>query len=99
MDHRCGAWVMLDVRVEVSFFFSSGGRHTRCALVTGVQTCALPICGDVEIENPMQPLGEAEIARLVPPGATLTREVDANSTMAANGRRVAVVLKDRQSVV
>src|SRR3546814_4312410 len=24
-------------------FFSSGGRHTRCALVTGVQTCALPI--------------------------------------------------------
>src|SRR3546814_14225596 len=29
---------MLDV-----FFFSSRRRHTRCALVTGVQTCALPI--------------------------------------------------------
>src|SRR3546814_1834274 len=27
------------------FFFSSRRRHTRCALVTGVQTCALPICG------------------------------------------------------
>src|SRR3546814_18338079 len=27
-----------------SFFFSSRRRHTRCALVTGVQTCALPIC-------------------------------------------------------
>src|SRR3546814_5009153 len=29
--------------VFVYFFFSSRRRHTRCALVTGVQTCALPI--------------------------------------------------------
>src|SRR3546814_4740964 len=28
---------------EVVFFFASRRRHTRCALVTGVQTCALPI--------------------------------------------------------
>src|SRR3546814_5591303 len=28
---------------EFVFFFSSRRRHTRCALVTGVQTCALPI--------------------------------------------------------
>src|SRR3546814_4393812 len=28
---------------SVIFFFSSRRRHTRCALVTGVQTCALPI--------------------------------------------------------
>src|SRR3546814_73311 len=28
------------------FFFSSRRRHTRCALVTGVQTCALPICNE-----------------------------------------------------
>src|SRR3546814_8590692 len=28
------------------FFFSSRRRHTRCALVTGVQTCALPISGE-----------------------------------------------------
>src|SRR3546814_18178245 len=27
----------------MTFFFSSRRRHTRCALVTGVQTCALPI--------------------------------------------------------
>src|SRR3546814_4454371 len=27
------------------FFFSSRRRHTRCAVVTGVQTCALPISG------------------------------------------------------
>src|SRR3546814_5653800 len=32
-------------RLECScFFFSSRRRHTSCALVTGVQTCALPIC-------------------------------------------------------
>src|SRR3546814_2775233 len=29
------------------FFFSSRRRHTRCALVTGVQTCALPILNDM----------------------------------------------------
>src|SRR3546814_7321891 len=29
--------------MEFLFFFSSRRRHTRCALVTGVQTCALPI--------------------------------------------------------
>src|SRR3546814_20431064 len=33
----------------VFFFFSSRRRHTRCALVTGVQTCALPIFND---DNP-----------------------------------------------
>src|SRR3546814_7832234 len=27
----------------IFLFFSSRRRHTRCALVTGVQTCALPI--------------------------------------------------------
>src|SRR3546814_10687310 len=31
------------------FFFSSRRRHTRCALVTGVQTCALPILHIEEI--------------------------------------------------
>src|SRR3546814_2746660 len=31
------------------FFFSSRRRHSRCALVTGVQTCALPICGHVDL--------------------------------------------------
>src|SRR3546814_12285662 len=31
------------------FFFSSRRRHTRCALVTGVQTCALPIFPDARL--------------------------------------------------
>src|SRR3546814_2156809 len=37
----------MDIRIMYElicyFFFSSRRRHTRCALVTGVQTCALPI--------------------------------------------------------
>src|SRR3546814_2195055 len=33
----------VDNLVIYFFFFSSRRRHTRCALVTGVQTCALPI--------------------------------------------------------
>src|SRR3546814_3105178 len=37
-------WHCLDVVYNFFFFFSSRRRHTRCALVTGVQTCALPIC-------------------------------------------------------
>src|SRR3546814_140344 len=56
------------------FFFSSRRRHTRCALVTGVQTCALPIYREqqlpriVSIQNPYSLLnrsfevGLAEIA-------------------------------------
>src|SRR3546814_13305155 len=55
--------------VLVVFFFSSRRRHTRCALVTGVQTCALPI-SDMAIEDGgllsrsrvLQPKAEAEIA-------------------------------------
>src|SRR3546814_2651576 len=35
---------MCSVFFTAVFFFSSRRRHTRCALVTGVQTCALPIC-------------------------------------------------------
>src|SRR3546814_7879122 len=34
---------MVLVMFGLFFFFSSRRRHTRCALVTGVQTCALPI--------------------------------------------------------
>src|SRR3546814_10062070 len=35
--------VCQSVIFSVGFFLSSRRRHTRCALVTGVQTCALPI--------------------------------------------------------
>src|SRR3546814_4215028 len=36
-------WLLVYFEYVFSFFFSSRRRHTRCALVTGVQTCALPI--------------------------------------------------------
>src|SRR3546814_6682035 len=36
-------WLYEYCIIFVLFFFSSRRRHTRCALVTGVQTCALPI--------------------------------------------------------
>src|SRR3546814_18267823 len=42
---------------DMFFFFSSRRRHTRCALVTGVQTCALPIWiggGQGCVEQPAQ---------------------------------------------
>src|SRR3546814_3367076 len=35
----------------LSFCFSSRRRHTRCALVTGVQTCALPIFAEGEVRG------------------------------------------------
>src|SRR3546814_6420030 len=35
---------LLEVLCDMLLFFSSRRRHTICALVTGVQTCALPIC-------------------------------------------------------
>src|SRR3546814_1292804 len=39
------------------FFFSSRRRHTRCALVTGVQTCALPICS-AHVSERVRPNGQ-----------------------------------------
>src|SRR3546814_6511326 len=42
------------------FFFSSRRRHTRCALVTGVQTCALPI----SVTRTRRATGEALLAPL-----------------------------------
>src|SRR3546814_8445094 len=45
------------------FFFSSRRRHTRCALVTGVQTCALPIYGDApprEVHGLVRPCAGVE---------------------------------------
>src|SRR3546814_1080238 len=61
------------------FFFSSRRRHTRCALVTGVQTCALPICprlrpkpGMVERRRPRAPGTRAPPACLASTNALAT---------------------------
>src|SRR3546814_1750627 len=50
------------------FFFSSRRRHTRCALVTGVQTCALPI-----LQSPMRSLRPPTVRR---PQTLQTLEVE-----------------------
>src|SRR3546814_3728610 len=58
------------------FFFSSRRRHTRCALVTGVQTCALPIYGIVrgeKLSSLLQRAGGLQ-ALAYPAGAVFTRD-------------------------
>src|SRR3546814_19346717 len=49
--------------VEVVFFVSSRRRHTSCALVTGVQTCALPI---FLVDRLINRLGADRVYRLAP---------------------------------
>src|SRR3546814_11940959 len=56
----------------IYFFFSSRRRHTICALVTGVQTCALPIYGDAARA------ATVGLARLSDPD--LAEWIDANAT-------------------
>src|SRR3546814_640937 len=45
------------------FFFSSRRRHTRCALVTGVQTCALPICPPAGTASSATPCPRVRVRR------------------------------------
>src|SRR3546814_8023744 len=56
--------------VLIAFFFSSRRRHTRCALVTGVQTCALPICQMIIEENAIEAaLSFARLLEMMEAGA------------------------------
>src|SRR3546814_6252103 len=48
----------------IVFFFSSRRRHTRCALVTGVQTCALPISRSVVYGVPTYDKWGAQIRQI-----------------------------------
>src|SRR3546814_14658394 len=52
------------------FFFSSRRRHTRCALVTGVQTCALPISEEREL--PVGEIGDIVLRLPLAPGCLPT---------------------------
>src|SRR3546814_7056418 len=53
-------------------FFSSRRRHTRCALVTGVQTCALPIFATV-------PFIRASAEHVESTGIDVSRLITANA--------------------
>src|SRR3546814_10389424 len=80
------------------FFFSSRRRHTRCALVTGVQTCALPIYGtllrilfsvvaDPTLENRQGPdTGSQYRAAIVPMDANQRQVANAYLAQIARGK-------------
>src|SRR3546814_5615120 len=53
LEELCSYLIPFCDRVSCLFvFFSSRRRHTSCALVTGVQTCALPIFAE---DRPLRP--------------------------------------------
>src|SRR3546814_11097502 len=61
------------------FIFSSSRRHTMCALVTGVQTCALPIFGRdraVAVVGAHQRLADRELQVGVALDAEILAELD-----------------------
>src|SRR3546814_1286792 len=71
--------------VLVCFFFSSRSRHTSCALVTGVQTCALPICRILRAEGEKQSAilsaeGKKEAAFREAEARERAAEAEANAT-------------------
>src|SRR3546814_8638873 len=78
-----GDWILL--WYWILFFFSSRRRHTRCALVTGVQTCALPISAEDAAEQVFEvdPLVAAEAAREPPLAATAAETAAVSGTTAA----------------
>src|SRR3546814_4399620 len=78
------AWILLVVSFCYVFFFSSRRRHTRCALVTGVQTCALPILRplDPDLLADMEFFGQAP--RMIP--QSLGDEGDPPLILAPGGR-------------
>src|SRR3546814_11148877 len=63
------------------FFFSSRRRHTRCALVTGVQTCALPITGFLEVLDAERSLYAAEDALIQSRIAITTNYIALNKAL------------------
>src|SRR3546814_7265767 len=76
-------------------FFSSRRLHTRCALVTGVQTCALPIY------FALKSLKSDSFSFLIKNRyASLTTEVTMKAIIAHDiFQKIAVIKADRKSVV
>src|SRR3546814_4233518 len=85
------------------FFFSSRRRHTRCALVTGVQTCALPIFlrsilrqdPDVIMIGEIRDRGTAEIAiHAALTGHLVLSTLHTNTAAGAIGRLIDMGIED-----
>src|SRR3546814_2190223 len=78
--------------VRPVFFFSSRRRHTRCALVTGVQTCALPI-------SLLRFAGELHLGRLAPIALDRTAQADAATQALARLDEEAATVKMLKDVL
>src|SRR3546814_5968378 len=62
-------YVCVLVLLVFFYFFSSRRRHTICAVVTGVQTCALPISEEVKREVEGKPVAaSADLPASTPDG-------------------------------
>src|SRR3546814_17039687 len=65
------------------FFFSSRRRHTRCALVTGVQTCALPIYEiDMALPGSLPVMNRAAVERAIQFGLAVGAKIAPRSIFA-----------------
>src|SRR3546814_1635319 len=85
---------LLSAYVVEFLFFSSRIRHTWCALVTGVQTCALPICDVVHlVAGVLDPhLLQAELLRLgAQPDAVVRVTADEAKVVVAEAKHGTVV--------
>src|SRR3546814_19469323 len=83
-----------------AFFFSSRRRHTRCALVTGVQTCALPIWpGErrLGIDDPALLADRREVPQESAPFGEM-READRKSVVSGKSVSVRVDLGGRRII-
>src|SRR3546814_3061199 len=83
----------------VFFFFSSRRRHTRCALVTGVQTCALPIYRGFQSYRTLPTSNIIAVGRVTSALAGLEAAVglvdDVGAAAAADHAVVAVAILER----
>src|SRR3546814_1077482 len=67
--------LLLTMAIYCFFLFSSRRRHTRCALVTGVQTCALPILLHYLPAERQPALLQVAASHLAPDGCLVIRNV------------------------
>src|SRR3546814_7814810 len=90
---------------KLFFFFSSRRRHTRCALVTGVQTCALPIFEAIWLDaergragQDMLPQRDTRIGGNVDLIGQLAREAEADQAQ-RHAVEIGLETADRKKVV
>src|SRR3546814_7240736 len=77
------------------FFFSSRRRHTRCALVTGVQTCALPIYGrTMRLHLQLHSLAAEKFVSIQAMGPKDWMEASRDSFHTGNHASLAKVIRD-----